>query len=90
MGLNKYSDLTVEETHLLKGLNRPLGNTYNDSVTYIGLSNIELPDSINWALKGAVTDVKDQGRIVSFFYPLIKKCQKRVYSILQNQKKKMV
>lgn len=65
MGLNKYSDLTPSEYPLLKGLIVPANGTFDasaDAVTYIGASNVRLPLAINWADKGAVTEIKDQGK----------------------------
>ena len=60
MGINQYTDLTAEEFKLqyISGLRNP--KSYGCKV-YSAL-NLDIPDSIDWRQKGAVTSVKDQGQ----------------------------
>ncbi|XP_055297299.1 procathepsin L-like [Sitodiplosis mosellana] len=63
-GLNKYSDLTHEEfVSEMNGLRTSLRvrNNPNATVFFEG-ANADVPDSIDWRQKGAVTEIKDQGR----------------------------
>ncbi|XP_020238710.2 ervatamin-B [Cajanus cajan] len=58
LGLNQFSDLTEQEfiaSHT--GLKIPSG-LHSSSVTLLNLTDI--PTSLNWKDKGAVTDIKDQ------------------------------
>nr|XP_043636238.1 low-temperature-induced cysteine proteinase-like [Erigeron canadensis] len=68
LGLNKFSDLTVEEyrmgyTGVKKiDMNRKMKNNNNvKSDRYLVKSGDVLPDSVDWRTKGAVAAVKDQG-----------------------------
>jgi len=65
LGINAFSDMTTEEfvsTHL--GYKKPETAELYEGATFLGnhtWQGEELPSSIDWSLKGAVTPVKDQG-----------------------------
>jgi C1A family cysteine protease len=63
MNLNKFADMTSSEFKSYVGscYNYSLRNNTNDG-DYLEKFGIELPVSVNWTAKGAVTPVKNQGQ----------------------------
>ncbi|XP_023218488.1 cathepsin L1-like [Centruroides sculpturatus] len=62
-GLNQFSDMTHEEfVQKMNGLKRPVNITSKPLYTFTRLSNVILPDSVDWRKEGYVTPVKDQGQ----------------------------
>eukprot|EP01121_Diplochlamys_sp_Union-15-3_P003505 TRINITY_DN133_c0_g3_i1.p1 TRINITY_DN133_c0_g3~~TRINITY_DN133_c0_g3_i1.p1 ORF type:complete len:329 (+),score=42.44 TRINITY_DN133_c0_g3_i1:52-1038(+) len=59
VGLNMFSDMTIEEMNQYKGLKKPI-KVSNNTVSRLKVQ--ELPLSWDWRSKGAVTEVKNQGQ----------------------------
>lgn len=66
-GINQFSDmLTHEINQQMNGLNHTLiRNSFRDSIDHLVYipDSIKVDEAINWNEKGAVTPVKDQGKI---------------------------
>ena len=70
LSLNKYADLLHHEfVQTLNGYNKTsaLSKTREEGATFISPANVQVPKSTDWRTKGAVTDIKDQGKHL-FFY----------------------
>lgn len=82
LSINKYADMLHHEfVNTLNGFNKTSKNTIlrsgyeGDGVTFIEPANVQLPDSVDWREKGAVTPIKDQGHCGSCWsFSAVSKC----------------
>lgn len=68
LGLNRFADLTNEEYRSKYLGTKKLGSKKRLSDRYAPKDSDNLPDSVDWREKGAVTDIKDQGSCGEFLY----------------------
>ncbi|KAM7254927.1 hypothetical protein ACFE04_020168 [Oxalis oulophora] len=72
LSLNKFADMTNEEfvsSHTGYINSSPSLSSEKTSVRYQNFTN-DIPESLDWRKKGAVTPIKDQGECARPFYPV--------------------
>ncbi|GFW72839.1 cathepsin K [Trichonephila clavipes] len=70
-GLNKYSDLTHDEyMQNLNGFKARKSFLERNATTWLPLSNVNIPEQVDWRHDGLVTPVKDQDEVEKLAYQL--------------------
>merc|ERR1712121_563390 len=63
LGVNQFSDLIESEFRASQlGFKKPAAHKSGASGVFVADAGVELPITVNWKTKGAVTGVKDQGQ----------------------------
>lgn len=60
--VNQFADLTDDEFRATRTGYKPAGKARTTAFRYANVSLDDLPDSVDWRTKGAVTPIKDQGQ----------------------------